>query len=215
MSKIKICGLTNRQSVEFVHDLGVDYLGFVFAASKRQITAEIAAELVSGLPGTDLAQPKRIGVFVNDSLANMQRIADIANLHGFQLHGDESPEQCHKLRKQTGKLVWKAWRVKNNGEDQQIQDYQGTVDAILLDTYSAGQQGGTGQTFPWECINQIKQLLPDVPLIAAGGLSADNVNDLVTSYSPFAVDVSSGVETNGEKDFEKIRQFVRKVREQT
>lgn len=214
MSKIKICGLRNREAVQFVHELAADYLGFVFAPSKRQVTAETAAALLAGLPVSAHANPQRIGVFVNESIANMQRIGDRVGLDGYQLHGDESPEVCGELRNQTGKLVWKAWRVQNNESDLQIQAYRDSVDAILLDTYAAGLQGGTGRTFPWDSITKIKQLLPDIPVIAAGGLSPDNVAELVTGYSPYAVDVSSGVESNGEKDLDKIRQFIRKVREQ-
>ncbi|MFC4768938.1 phosphoribosylanthranilate isomerase [Effusibacillus consociatus] len=208
MTQIKICGLKTREALEVVSESGIDYIGFVFAKSKRQITPEEVRKLTA-----ELQTPKRIGVFVNETLDSLLSVGESAGLDGFQLHGSESPELCRSLKEQSGKLVWKAWQVRLDPSDHQIQEYGETVDAILLDSYDPGLPGGTGKTFPWQGIVRFRELVPNVPLFVAGGLSADNVADLLAGYRPDGVDVSSGVETNGVKDADKMRLFIQKVRE--
>jgi len=205
MTAIKVCGIKNRETFEQLQTLPVEYVGFVFAPSKRQVTAEQVAELTQGHVGSR----KLVGVFVNHSIEEIGRIAEVAGLHVLQMHGDETPEFCQKLREQTGLAVWKAWGVRHDERDAQLADYLGKVDAVLLDN----ERGGTGERFPWESIPQLREYLPDVPLFVAGGLNSDNVGELLQTHSVDGVDVSSGVETDGTKDPEKISCFVTRVRE--
>lgn len=207
MTAIKVCGIKNRETFEHVQALPVEYVGFVFAPSKRQVTAEQVAELTRGYVGTGTR--KLVGVFVNHSIEEIGRIAEIAGLHVLQLHGDETPEVCQQLRERTGLAVWKAWGVRHDERDAELATYHGKVDAVLLDN----ERGGTGERFRWESIPHLREVLPDVPLFVAGGLNADNVGALLETYAVDGVDVSSGVETDGTKDPEKISCFVTRVRE--
>ncbi|ARU62710.1 hypothetical protein CBW65_18295 [Tumebacillus avium] len=206
MTLVKICGLKLHETIRHVGTLPVEYVGFVFATSKRQVSAETAAELGNSLPDG----VRRVGVFVNESLEEMERIAETAGLHVLQLHGDETPELCERLKRETGLAVWKAWGVRGDERDAELGRYAGIVDAVLLDN----ERGGTGTAFSWERIPEIRLHLPDTPLFVAGGLHPDNVSELIGAYRPDGVDVSSGVETVGVKDPDKITAFVTKVREQ-
>lgn len=208
MTKIKICGLKTREAVEAAANYGIDYVGFVFAKSRRQVTPVEVRNLTAGLQ-----TPGRIGVFVNEPLASLLSIGESAELDGYQLHGTETPEFCRQLKERSGKLIWKAWPVRMDESDSRICDYTEVVDAILLDTYDPGTTGGTGRTFPWQGIDRFRRLAPHIPLFAAGGLSVENVGGLIGEFHPDGVDVSSGVETDGIKDTEKMRLFIQKVRE--
>ena len=205
MTLIKVCGIKNRETFEHLETLGADYVGFVFAKSKRQVTAEQAAEIVQGIA----RRAKLVGVFVDEHPDEIVRIAETAGLDILQMHGDESPELCSQLRERTGLQVWKAWGVRHDESDAALASYQGAVDAVLLDN----ERGGTGTRFPWEAISQLRTYVPGVPLFVAGGLHADNVGELLANHAADGVDVSSGVETDGAKDSKKIAQFVRKVRD--
>lgn len=204
MTAIKICGLKTRDILAHVNTLPVDYIGFVFAKSKRQVTAEQVADLTRDLP----QNAKLVGVFVNESPLEILRIAEVAGLDVLQLHGDESPDTCRELRERSGLQVWKAWGVHQDERDAALRDYRGAVDALLLDN----QRGGTGERFSWDAIPHLRDYAGDLPLFVAGGLDPDNVTDLLTDHLPFGVDVSSGVETEGAKDPAKITAFVQKVR---
>ncbi|GAX89742.1 phosphoribosylanthranilate isomerase [Effusibacillus lacus] len=208
MTQIKICGLKTREAVLVAAESGVDYIGFVFAQSKRQVTAEEVLKFAEGIQ-----TPKRVGVFVNEPFDSLLTVGDMACLDVFQLHGAETPEICSRLKRASGKQVWKAWQVRGNEQDLAIREYAGTIDACLLDTFLPGAAGGTGQTFQWNEIERFRSLLPGVQLFVAGGLNSGNVGELLEKYKPDGVDVSSGVETNGVKDIEKMRLFIRKVRE--
>ncbi|TCP59086.1 phosphoribosylanthranilate isomerase [Tumebacillus sp. BK434] len=206
MTRIKICGLKLHETIRHVGALPIEYVGFVFAPSKRQVSAETAAELSQQLPGS----VQRAGVFVNESAAQIKHIAETAGLHVLQLHGDESPEFCRELKRDTGRLVWKAWGVCGDERDAELRRYAGVVDAVLLDN----ERGGTGTAFSWERIPELRSYLNGTLLYVAGGLHPDNVSALIETYRPDGVDVSSGVETVGVKDPDKITAFVTKVREQ-
>jgi phosphoribosylanthranilate isomerase len=207
--KIKICGITDIEAARAAAVDGVTHLGFVFAKSRRRVDAGTVRAIGEQLP----RHLERVGVFVDCPLEELVRIGQEANLTVYQLHGDESPEMCRILKEMTGKEVWKAWRVRHQKADQQVERFVGAVDAILLDSYRAGQQGGTGKTFPWECIPEFRQRLGGIPLFVAGGLNAENVSSLTLRYRPDGVDVSSGVEHEGKKCSHLIERFVRKARE--
>lgn len=204
MTAIKICGIKNRDDFQHAESLSVEYVGFVFAPSKRQVTAEQVAAFTAG----NTRQSKLVGVFVDESPEEMIRIARVACLDVLQLHGAETPATCQALRQQ-GFTVWKAWGVCQDERDATLADYRGAVDAVLLDN----ARGGTGEKFSWDAIETIHSHVPDIPLFIAGGLHPENVGDLLRQHQAFGVDVSSGVETNGAKDPTKITAFVTRVRE--
>jgi phosphoribosylanthranilate isomerase len=175
-------------------------LGFVFASSKRQITLKQAKEISRQVTGI-----KKVGVFVNAPLTEVQKIACECCLDYVQLHGDESPEYC----RQVGYPVIKAFRIRPGFS---VKDFSGYKPVLtLFDSFSAGQQGGTGTSFDWQQAQQLVQQAPK-PLIAAGGLTPDNVVQAIKILKPDGVDVSGGVETNGVKDFMKIERFIAAVR---
>lgn len=206
---IKICGITDAAVAKAASSEDITHVGFVFAESKRQVTAGLAREIGKHVR----AGVQRVGVFVDMPLTEMVHVGQEAELDVYQLHGEESPELCYKLKLMTGKNVWKAWRVCHSVEDRRVKRYAGVVDAILLDSFGPSHKGGTGHPFAWSCIPQFRQWTGTTPLFVAGGLTADNVADLLRNYHPDGVDVSSGVETDGRKDPLLIKRFVQKVRE--
>lgn len=192
---VKICGIQTMEAAETAVDHGADFIGFVFAESKRRITPEAAAKISKNLPNT----AKKVGVFVNESLENMLDIAEKVGLDVIQLHGDEPSEIARNLPYEIIK-AFPATREKQ----AEIQNYP--CDYYLLDTPTIKQRGGTGRTFDWSIIAELN--LDHRKLFLAGGLTPENVETAVKHTNPLAVDVSSGVETNGEKDHVKIKQFI-------
>ncbi|SFS81243.1 phosphoribosylanthranilate isomerase [Paenibacillus sp. BC26] len=216
--RIKICGLRDVATIRAMNGLAFDEMGFIFAASKRQVSPELARTLIEEARKLRLPEdkaPLTVGVFVNPSLQELQSVLAVAPLDVIQLHGDESPQFCAQVRETLNAQVWKVFSVKDSqGDDaggaSRLEGYAGVVDGFLIDT--AG--GGTGQTFAWHVIDRYMEAASAirVPLYVAGGLHPDNVVDLVSQYAPSGVDVSSGVETDGLKDIQKIRLFVERVR---
>lgn len=202
MTKIKICGLKRKEDIAFANRLLPEYAGFVFAVSPRQVSAEQAAKLRAEL---DL-RVRTVGVFVQEELAFIQRLAAKRIIDAVQLHGDESPDYCRALRCKIGLPVIKVLRVENAASLRCAADYE--CDYLLLDTYSKTTYGGSGQRFD---LDILKTVSLQRPFFIAGGLDADNVKD-VLKISPYAVDVSGGVETEGRKDFEKMRAFIDAVK---
>jgi len=200
MTKIKICGLTSQAEAEAAANLGSDAVGLVFAPSRRQVTVEQARHIVGQLPPF----VDGVGVFVNEELDTVNRIIIEAGLTMVQLHGDESPEYCRRI---TTRVI-KAFPVKERFEKDML-PYVDCVRGFLLDTYIPGTPGGTGQAFEWVKALTIKEI---GPIILAGGLTCNNVREAISTVKPYAVDVSSGVETEGKKDLEKIRLFIETVR---
>jgi len=187
--KVKICGITTLRAALAAAHAGADALGFVFAPSPRQISPQEAKKLIQALPPFII----KVGVFVNLPLKEVEDIASYCNLDFIQLHGSEPPEYCRLLR-QKHRII-KAFQVKNGVSEALIDTY--SVDAVLLDTYSPSRAGGTGKSFDWILAQNLK-LAP--PLILSGGLTPENVREAIALVKPYAVDVSSGVETNGKKD---------------
>ncbi|MFT8314961.1 MAG: phosphoribosylanthranilate isomerase [Clostridium sp.] len=238
MTKIKICGLKRLEDIEYVNELLPDYVGFIFAKSKRQVDMKKAEELISKLN----AGIKTVGVFVNEDIKKVKNIAENLKLDVLQFHGCEDKKYFLELDRFT---LWKSVSIKaeiskdksdgnygkadlisnsehySNNKDvfynYKIDEYQSTlnginkydIEAVVLDSSVKGAEGGTGISFDW---NVISKLNIEKKLILAGGLNADNVIEAINKVNPFAVDVSSGVETDGVKDFNKIKTFIEKVR---
>ena len=198
MTGIKLCGLTRLCDMEAAQELKPEYIGFVFAAkSRRYLTPEQAAGLRQALDPAILA----VGVFVNE---DPERVAELLNegiIDLAQLHGNETETYIKRLRQLTKKPLIQAFSVDSAQAVMQAQE--STADYILLDS----GRGGTGTVFDWEFLKQIKR-----PYFLAGGLDIGNVAEAVERFHPYAVDVSSGIETDGVKDRERMRQFVTIVR---
>ena len=192
MTKIKLCGLSRIEDIEAANTLKPDFIGFVFAAkSKRRVSHLKAAELKSKLN----PETKAVGVFLDDDLDTVGALMNLGIVDMVQLHGSEDEEYIAKLRAITDKPIIKAFII-NNENDVRPADY------ILLD---GGK--GEGRAFNWKLLEEIKR-----PFFLAGGLNADNAEAAVADLHPFAVDVSTGIETDGVKDKEKMTAFVSAVR---
>jgi phosphoribosylanthranilate isomerase len=210
MTKVKICGIKTKEAVQLLGELKVDYVGFVFAPSKRQISGLEAGRLLASVE----KHPVPVGVFVNPALDELTEVLAEAPIEVIQLHGQESPAFCQEVRERFKKTVWKAISVGKPGFDSGALDvYRPSVQGFLFDTYHAGMAGGTGTRFDWTVIPQMQQAACEHLSLFAGGIDGDNVGELLENYAPQAIDVSSGVETDGVKDERKIRDFMRKVRE--
>ena len=192
MTKVKICGLSTKEAVKTAVSAGADYIGFVFAPSKRQVTLEQAAELAKFIP----SYIQKVGVFVSPSRAELLEAVDKVGLDFVQVHG---------------KVVDKLFENLPCGSIQAVQiDEEGHVpnsqaDYLLFDAPVAG----SGQTFDWGRLDTTEL---SQPFFIAGGLNEDNVEEAIQHFTPYAVDVSSGVETDGQKDHEKIRRFIERVK---
>jgi phosphoribosylanthranilate isomerase len=215
MTKIKICGLSRFEDIVYVNKLMPDYVGFVFANSKRQVKMEHARELIKGLHGSI----NTVGVFVNEDIDIVKNIARNLSLKVLQFHGKEDKQYIENFK---GLQVWKCVGINTGSESSELnyelmenqkkidETSQFSVHGILLDSITKGNSGGTGVTFNWNIIDTLKT---NKPLILAGGLNCQNVREAILKVNPYAVDVSGGVEVNGVKNYEKIKEFIDKVRE--
>lgn len=205
MSKVKICGLTRNADVEYVNKYLPDYIGFVFAASRRQVNAADALQLSNSLDKCI----KKAGVFVNHSIDEVLNITSVCGLDIIQLSGDEDFEYVKKLKSKARSKVeiWKAIRVKDETSLSNAQLFD--ADGILLDAYAGNAYGGSGISFDWTIAAQASKKFK---IILAGGLDDLKVRQAIEIVNPFAVDVSSGVETDGYKDETKIKEFILKAR---
>ncbi|MFB5763131.1 phosphoribosylanthranilate isomerase [Paenibacillus medicaginis] len=217
---VKICGLQSVEVLKSMVHLNIDYIGFVFADSKRRIGPEQAAELIKVLGDwkTDRC-PRSVGVFVNPDIEQLQEVMDMAQLDVIQLHGKESPAFCASVKERFGTSVIKAFPVQGGADAaavgaERLDPYVGQVDAFLLDTYDPCYEGGSGRTFVWEAIPSYHERagMYGIPLFIAGGLTPGNAGELISAYGPEGLDVSSGVETDGVKDIAKITAFVERVK---
>lgn len=196
-ARIKICGLSRKQDIAYVNEVLPDYMGFVFySPSHRSVTRQQAAELGSGLD----PQIRRVGVFVDEPVANVIALLQKDIIDLAQLHGQETEEQISLIRQETGRQVIKAVRVRGYEDIAAWQDSK--ADYILYDNGK-----GTGQTFNWSLVEKIER-----PFFLAGGVTPDNIEDAIERLHPFCVDLSSGVETDGWKDLDKIREVVGRCR---
>lgn len=187
------------QDVDYINEFSPDYIGYVFAPSKRQISPENAGMLSRNVK----TEIKKAGVFVNESAENIITTVEKSGIDIIQLHGDENAELISFLRKNTNCEIWKAVRVKSE-EDIYLAEKIG-ADKLLLDSFSASQYGGTGKVADWSII---KNTHINLPFFVAGGLNAGNILSAVSELNPYGLDISGGIETDGFKDREKIKQII-------
>lgn len=199
MTKIKFCGLTRPCDIEAANKIKPDYIGFVFAPnSKRRVSYKQAIDLKNLLN----KEIKTVGVFLNEDIDNVISLLNLGIIDAAQLHGDESVEYIARIQKETGKPVIKAFQIHS---EQDVAAAEETIsDYIMLD---AGT--GQGKTFDWALVENFKK-----PYFLAGGLNPDNVTGAIRKLHPYALDVSTGIETDGFKDKEKMAAFAAAVRKE-
>ena len=197
MTKIKLCGLTRISDIEAANRIMPDYVGFVFASkSKRRVSPETAMQLKQALS----PQIKAVGVFVNESVESVAKLLKCGIIDIAQLHGDENEEYISRLRRLSERPLIKAFRVKSPADIRAAENC--TSDYVLMDSGA-----GTGRTFNWTLLKGMSK-----PYFLAGGLDPDNIADAIKQLNPYAVDVSSGIETDGTKDETKMAAFAAAVR---
>ena len=195
--KVKVCGMTNLKDTLVAVEEGADAVGFIFyKKSPRSVTMKLVREIVLELPPFI----DTVGVFVDETAEQINKIADYCNLDMVQLHGDESPTFCKRMRRR----VIKGFRVKDMESVKKLSKFQ--VSGFILDTFSESLHGGTGKVFDWNLALPAKKF---GPVIMAGGLTPNNVQQAVRQIRPYGVDVCSGVESEpGIKDHKKVRAFL-------
>ena len=215
--KVKMCGISKVETIPAVVEAKPNYMGLVFAPSKRQVTVEHAKTLVEELHkvyvkkyGSDTEQDKddtikTVGVFVNETVDNLVTIANEANLDAVQLHGDEDETFIQSLKERTNVEVWKAVQIRSAADVEEWID--SSADMILFDAYHKDERGGTGEVFDWSSLDEFER-----PFMLAGGIDSTNVARAIRTVRPYGIDTSSGIETNGVKDDEKITAFTKIVK---
>lgn len=196
MTKVKICGLKEAEHIQAAVEAGADFIGLMFAPSKRRITIEQAIVLAQHIP----PNVKKVGVFVNEKPEIIRQIAELVGLDFIQYHGDESAEQIAAI----GLPAIKAFSIRTKEDVKRASTY--TIDYYLFDAPGTDFRGGSGNSFDWTLLDDVN--IPLDKVILAGGLTEENVGIATMLVQPFAVDVSSGVEIDGRKDTEKIKRFV-------
>ena len=237
--KVKMCGISKVETIPAIVDAKPDYMGLVFAPSKRQVTVEQAKILVDELHkqyektygevtvpmNTDTAQDsqdsqdsqefvlgnsnfekiKTVGVFVNETIEKLLKIAEEVKLDVIQLHGDEDESFIQTLKEQSNVEVWKAVQVRSAADAEKWID--SSADMLLFDAYHKEERGGTGEVFDWSSLDEFER-----PFMLAGGMDSTNVARAIRTVRPYGIDISSGIETEGVKDDEKIKAFTHIVR---
>ena len=224
--KVKMCGISKVETIPAIVDAKPYYMGLVFAPSKRQVTVEQAKTLVEELhkqyavrynSETEQTEPvtsldtassetiKTVGVFVNETVENLLKIAEEVKLDVIQLHGDEDESFIQILKEQSNVEVWKAVQVRSAADAEKWID--SSADMLLFDAYHKDERGGTGEVFDWSSLDEFER-----PFMLAGGIDSTNVARAIRTVRPYGLDISSGIETNGVKDDEKIKAFTNIVR---
>lgn len=194
--KVKICGLKRVEDISYVNQYLPDYVGFVFAGNKRRISKELASELRKLLnPAIQV-----VGVFVNESIEVIEQMVNEGVIDIVQLHGDEEEEYVKRLS-QLQIPVIRAIRVQS--KEDVIKSQESTADYLLFDAFTMGEYGGSGKTFAHKLLSNNKR-----EFFLAGGITTKNISQILESVKPYAIDVSSGVETEGFKDPEKISRLM-------
>jgi phosphoribosylanthranilate isomerase len=212
MTEIKICGITDPETALVAAEAGADYLGLVFADSARQVNPMIAATIVHKVKAAP-ACPHMVGVFVNSPPQDINFIAESCHLDFVQLSGDESWDFCRQIKRPVIKVLHVFPHSSAADIIEEIRKGYTYLSPdhllILLDSRSKGIYGGSGLTFDWKIARDVNL---KYPVFVAGGLHPDNVVQMISEVQPRGVDVSSGVESAGKKDLEKIKLFIHKVR---
>ncbi|CAI9386718.1 phosphoribosylanthranilate isomerase [Niallia sp. Sow4_A1] len=194
--KVKICGITTKDAAACAVQYGADALGFVFANSKRKINPEKAKEIIDTLPKDIM----KVGVFVNETKENIEKIVKLSGINTIQLHGDETPEFASSF----SLPIIKAFSISSKEDLQQVTAFP--CEYALLDSPRGKYHGGNGIAFDWSIIKNYD--FGQKQIILAGGLNISNLAEAIQITNPFMVDVSSGVETDGKKDLVKIKNFL-------
>ena len=221
--KIKMCGISKIETIPAVIEANPDYMGLVFAPSKRQVTVDQAKTLVEELHkqyanryNRDAEQYsnqtlihqesiKTVGVFVNETVESLLKIAKEVKLDVIQLHGDEDESFIQTLKEQSNVEVWKAVQIRSAADAETWID--SSADMLLFDAYHKDERGGTGEVFDWSCLDEFER-----PFMLAGGIDSTNVARAIRTVRSYGIDISSGIETDGVKDNEKITAFTKLVR---
>jgi len=215
--KVKMCGISKVETIPAVVEAKPDYMGLVFAPSKRQVTVDQAKTLVeelhkqytkrynNGAEQSNNDEIKTVGVFVNETLDNLVSIATETNLDVVQLHGDEDEAFIQSIKERSNVEVWKAVQIRNAADAEAWID--SSADMLLFDAYHKDERGGTGEVFDWSCLDEFER-----PFMLAGGIDSTNVARAIRTVRPYGIDISSGIETKGVKDDEKIKAFTNIVR---
>ena len=208
--KIKMCGISKVETIPAIIDAKPDYMGLVFAPSKRQVTVEQAKTLVEELHKQYTVRYnsetiKTVGVFVNETVENLLKIAEEVKLDVIQLHGDEDEFFIQILKEQSNVEVWKAVQVRSAADAEKWID--SSADMLLFDAYHKDERGGTGEVFDWSSLDEFER-----PFMLAGGIDSTNVARAIRTVRPYGIDISSGIETEGVKDNEKMKAFTNIVR---
>lgn len=201
--KIKMCGLRRPDDIIYANECLPDYIGFVFAESRRKVSGREAKKLGEQLDPSI----KKVGVFVNEPLRSLISISEEAGLDIIQLHGDEGEEYIKEVKHETGKELWKAARVRMVKDIQEAQRLP--ADKLLLDSFSEESYGGTGKVMDFAVLDQA-----DIrkPYFIAGGLTVENLPEILKKAEPYGIDISSGIEIEGVKDREKMLKVIQCVR---
>ena len=208
--KVKMCGISKVETIPAIVDAKPDYMGLVFAPSKRQVTVDQAKTLVEELHKQYAVRYnsetiKTVGVFVNETVENLLKIAEEVKLDVIQLHGDEDESFIQILKEQSNVEVWKAVQVRSAADAEKWID--SSADMLLFDAYHKDERGGTGEVFDWSSLDEFER-----PFMLAGGIDSTNVARAIRTVRPYGIDISSGIETEGVKDAEKMKAFTNIVR---
>lgn len=209
MTLLKICGIRELEHAQVAAESGASLIGFVFVPVRREVKPEIAREILETVRQAHADSPAAVGLFVNESSETINRIVAEVGLDLVQLHGDESPELANELDVPAVKALRPDAGQTEAAVREAVEAYLSTFQAVQLDSHVPGQWGGTGVKGDWELAANLAR---DYPLVLAGGLSPENVVEAISSVAPAVADVSTGVETDGRKDVEKIRQFISNAR---
>lgn len=209
MTKVKVCGIRSLDDVAIINGCKPDYIGYVFAPSKRQISLSTATSLSKNVSDGI----KKVGVFVDQPVELITKAFSCGAIDFAQLHGNENADYERSLFNALAKIginspelrCIKAFRIRNNADIEKTN--LSLCPTLLLDAYSQSAAGGTGEKFDWTLIKNINK-----PFFLAGGINADNAESAINSVHPFALDASSSLETNCKKDREKVYEFVRRIR---
>jgi len=200
-AEIKICGLKTVDDIYKINNFSIDYVGFVFAESKRRISKEVALEMKKALR----ADIKVVGVFADMKVSEVREISDYVDLDVVQLHSDEDDSFCRNFK---NRVVWKSISVNDENPEIIAKNYK-NVDGFILDTYTKGLWGGSGKTFKW---NLVRDFSKKYFTVLAGGLCEENILAAYETVKPNVLDLSSSVETDGIKDYNKIKSLMRRIK---